>query len=69
MTKLSEWMNANGKDAGKLAAEMGFSPRHVDRVAKGEEKAGGRFVVTFWQTQHVSNEELAELFSIGKVTA
>ena len=51
MTKLAEWMEANGKSAQQLAKETGFSYAHVHRIAKGELIPGGRFTLAFWRTQ------------------
>jgi hypothetical protein len=63
MTKLAEWMEANGKDAKKLAEETGFSYAHVHRVAEGQLKPGARFTLAFWRTQQLDIEDVTSILA------
>ena len=61
MTKLAEWMEANGKDSRRLSAETGFTHEHIDRMADGKLKPGARFILAFWRTQQLDIDEVTAI--------
>jgi hypothetical protein len=60
--RLQDWMNTNGKSIDQLAAELEMSDRQVRRIVNGG-KAGGKFIVRFWQVSKLPMETITELFS------
>jgi transcriptional regulator with XRE-family HTH domain len=59
---LQDWLNSKGKTHEQLAEELGMSREQVTRIVNGG-KAGGKFIVRFWQVSKLPMETITELFS------
>ena len=67
MTKLADWMRANGKNQKQLARETGISRPYVNLVYHGKEQPGDAFLWRFY-TQY-GQDAVCAAFDTDKATA